>query len=43
MGIAAVFDQMYRGFAEIVGREVPEVELHAILGRRLGGLFARAA
>ncbi len=31
--VAAVFDQMFRGFAEIVGREVPGVDLHEILGR----------
>lgn len=42
--VAAVFDQMFRGFAEIVGREVPGVDLHEILGRgidepvRVGGL-----
>ena len=33
--VAAVFDQMFRGFAEIVAREVPGVELHEIVGRGL--------
>jgi hypothetical protein len=33
--VAAVFDQMFRGFAEIVAREVPGVELHEVVGRGL--------
>jgi len=35
MGVAAVFDQMFRGFAEIVGRYVEGVELHQVVGRGL--------
>jgi len=34
-GVAAVFDQMFRGFAEIVAREAPGAELHEIVGRGL--------
>jgi len=36
-GVAVVFDQMFRGFAEIVAREVtdPNVELHEVVGRGL--------
>ena len=33
--VAAVFDQMFRGFAEIVAREAPGAELHEIVGRGL--------
>ncbi|MEB2836309.1 MAG: hypothetical protein GSR80_001124 [Desulfurococcales archaeon] len=33
--VAAVFDQMFRGFADIVAREVPGVELHEVVGRGL--------
>ncbi len=33
--VALVFDQMFRGFAEVVGREVEGVELHEIVGRGL--------
>jgi len=33
--VAAVFDQMFRGFAEIVGRYVGGVELHQVVGRGL--------
>jgi len=35
VGVAAVFDQMFRGFAEIVGRYVEGVELHQVVGRGL--------
>lgn len=34
-GVNVVFDQMFRGFAEIIGREIPGVGLHEILGRGL--------
>jgi hypothetical protein len=36
-GIAVVLDQMFRGFAEIVAREIsdPSVELHEVVGRGL--------
>ena len=34
-GVKAVFDQMFRGFADIIAREVPGVELHEIVGRGL--------
>lgn len=46
---AAVFDQMFRGFAEIVAREVPSVELHEVVGRglekpvRVGRIFKEPA
>ncbi|MEB3844440.1 MAG: hypothetical protein LRS48_01995 [Desulfurococcales archaeon] len=33
--VKAVFDQMFRGFADIIAREVPGVELHEIVGRGL--------
>ncbi len=33
--VAAVFDQMFKGFAEIVGREAPGAEMHEIVGRGL--------
>ncbi len=33
--IRAVFDQMFRGFADIIAREVPGVEIHEIVGRGL--------
>lgn len=35
LAVAAVFDQMFRGFADIVAREVPGVELHEVVGRGL--------
>ncbi len=47
--VAAVFDQMFRGFAEIVAREVPGVELHEVVGRglekpvRVGRIFKEPA
>lgn len=34
-GLAAVFDQMFRGFADVVGRYVEGVELHEVVGRGL--------
>ena len=34
-GVAAVFDQMFRGFADVVGRYVEGVELHEVVGRGL--------
>jgi len=32
-GVAVVLDQMFKGFSEIILREVPGVEVHEILGR----------
>jgi len=33
--VAAVLDQMFRGFADILLREVAEVEIHEVIGRGL--------
>jgi len=35
--VAAVFDQMFRGFADVVGREAPGAEMHEVVGRGLRG------
>ncbi|MCE4625938.1 MAG: hypothetical protein F7C35_08790 [Desulfurococcales archaeon] len=40
-GVHLVFDQMYKGFAEVIARELPGVELHEIMGVGLKGPVKR--